>query len=301
MLVRSYFPKAPLSQFVQQFWFYEGYSQPHKKERIMPDGSMVLVINLKENESRIYDSQDHQKVERFPGGLVCGARSNFSVIDTAGQASVIGIHFKAGGGYPFFKLPAGELHNLQVSLSDLWGAEAALLREQILEACTPEAKFQALEQCLLQQAWKPLERHATVGFALGKLGLGQHSVNEVTDQIGLSARRFIQVFSDQVGLTPKLFCRVRRFQGALARLHGQQEVDWVEVALDCGYFDQAHFIHDFRSFSGLTPTAYMARKTEHLNHVPIPDSVRFLQYGGNAAQARSDLRRIYGTTSESSS
>ena len=73
------------------------------------------------------------------------------------------------------------------------------------------------------------------------------------------------------GLTPKLFCRVQRFQKVLRRIRTGREVDWTGVALDSGYFDQAHFIHDFKAFSGLSPTAYAAHRTEHLNHVPILD------------------------------
>src|SRR5437868_11050675 len=125
MLIRNYLPKPPLSEFIQQFWLYEGYTQPHRKEHVMPDGAMALVINLKE-----------------AGDVVCGARSKFFVIGTEQQESVIGIWFKPGGAYPFFGLPAGELHNLQVSLSDLWGKrDDARLRERLLEAPLPENKF----------------------------------------------------------------------------------------------------------------------------------------------------------------
>jgi AraC-like DNA-binding protein len=96
-------------------------------------------------------------------------------------------------------------------------------------------------------------------------------VGSVTEDIGLSPKRFIQVFQDEVGLKPKLFCRVRRFQQVLHAISLGQEIDWADVAIDCGYFDQAHFIHDFRAFSGLNPSEYVARRTEHLNHVPLVD------------------------------
>ena len=84
-----------------------------------------------------------------------------------------------------------------------------------------------------------------------------------------SQRRFIQLFSNEVGLTPKLFCRVNRFQRVVRSLASIEEVDWAEVALDCGYYDQAHFIHDFQDFAGITPSAYLEHCTEHLNHVPL--------------------------------
>ncbi len=87
----------------------------------------------------------------------------------------------------------------------------------------------------------------------------------------LSPKRFIQVFSEEVGLTPKLFCRVRRFQEVLRLIEKGQHIEWAEIALTCGYFDQAHCIHDFRAFSGLNPTTYLTHRGEHRNHVPLGD------------------------------
>ena len=272
MLFLTHIPRPPLNNFVDLFWLYDGYSPgPHSKERLMPDGSVELVINLKEDEARIYDREDLARCERLPGAILAGPHSRFFVIDTAQQDSVIGIHFKPGGAFPFFRLPADELHNLHVSLEDLWGVEARLLRERLLQAPTPERKFQVIEDCLMAQAFKPLERHRAVGFALG-LFRNIHTapaMADVSDQIGISSRRFIQLFSSEVGLTPKLFCRVRRFQQVLQQIHTGAEFDWADVAAGCGYFDQAHFIHDFKEFSGINPTTYLAQKTEHLNHVPI--------------------------------
>lgn len=274
MLYLTHLPRPPLSEFVELFWFYDGCSNRlHSKERLMPDGSVELVINLREDETRIYDRKLLDQCDRLPGTVLCGPHSNFFVIDTAEQDSVMGIHFKPGGAFPFFKLPAGELHNQHVSLEDLWGAEAEFLRERILEAPMPEAKFQILEECLLERTVKPMERHRAVNHALA-LFRNIHTapaMADVSDQIGISSRRFIEVFSNEVGLTPKLFCRVRRFQRVLQTLRAGTEFDWAEIAADCGYYDQAHFIHDFKSFSGINPTMYSALKTGHLNHVPILD------------------------------
>jgi len=269
----SHIPRPPLSHFVDVLLHYDGYQQPHDKERLLPDGSMELVINLREEKVRMYDRQNIGQCQTFPGSIVIGAQSEFFVIDTAEQAAVIGVHFKPGGAFPFFKLPAGELHNEYVALETLWGRDAKDLRERLLEAPTADAKFGVLEQYLWKRVAKPLERHPAVGFALREFqgAAGARTVADVSGQIGFSARHFIQVFADEVGMTPKLFCRVQRFQETVRRIGMGQRVGWAGMALDCGYFDQAHFIHDFRAFSGLNPSAYAAQRTEHLNHVPILD------------------------------
>jgi len=86
----------------------------------------------------------------------------------------------------------------------------------------------------------------------------------------LSARRFIELFRRYVGVTPKLYCRIRRFQRALGELHRIKQMDWSAVALECGYYDQSHFIRDFRQFSGLTPSAYRDMRGS-IEPVPEPE------------------------------
>ena len=273
MINHTYIPSPPLSNFVAMFWYYEGYVMPHAKERLLPTGTTELVISLSQERIVTYNGQQPDTPLFFRSGVICGPHSEFFLIDTAQEETVIGVHFKPGGAFPFFKLPASELRNSHVSLDDLWGSIAAELREQVLEARTPEAKFQVLERCLLAQLAKPLARHPAVSFALNEFHCVPHTrtISDVTDQIGLSARRFIQVFSEEVGLTPKLFCRIRRFQEVLQRVQTGRSCDWAELALSCGYFDQAHFIRDFQTFSGLNPSAYLTLRGEYLNHVPILD------------------------------
>jgi len=269
MTFLTHLPPPPLSDFVVSFWLYKGEAQPHAKDRILPTGMIGMVINLQEDEIRTYDREDTGKVYRSRGAAVAGACSEYFVIDTAEQQWCVGVQFKAGGAFPFFGMPAAELRDTHVSLDALWGSRTVDLRDRLLAAPTPEATFHVLELALLER----MARHPAVRFALREFLDVPHTrtVAEVTGQLGLSPRRFIQVFAEQVGLTPKLFCRVRRFHEVMRRVHRGSRIDWTEVALSCGYFDQPHFIRDFRAFSGLNPTAYLAHRGEYLNHVPILD------------------------------
>ena len=266
--MRMYVPAPPLSDFVELIWLYEGYRQPHLKERVLPTGTVELVINLCDDVARVYDREKTDRFQTYPGSLVSGAHSRFFVIDTAEQASVLGVHFKPGGAFPFLGVPAGELQDTHVSLESLWGRRAGELRQRLLETRAPGDKFEILEEALLAQAWRPLERHPAIRFALEEFRTGR-PVTDVVEQIGLSRRHFIELFRDEVGLTPKLFCRVQRFQQVLRLIDAGRRIEWANLAQACGYFDQAHFIHDFRAFSGINPTAYAAQRTEHMNHVPL--------------------------------
>ena len=251
-------------------WSYEGPVQSHAKERLLPDGSMELVVNLADDEVRVYDRRDHECFQRLPGAVLIGPHSDFFVIDTAEQQRVAGVHFRPGGAYPFLSLPAGELHGLHVSLGDVWGPLAGELRERLISASSIDARFDVLESALLRRLAQSPAGHPAVQFALRELHVAPlRKIADVRDQTGVSERRFIELFRRQVGLAPKLYSRVRRFQAALRRIPNAAEIDWADVALTSGYFDQAHLIHEFRSISGLSPGEYAGLRTQHLNHVPI--------------------------------
>ena len=271
MLNLVYIPRPPLSEFVRLLWLYEGYTQPHAKERALPTGEMQLIVNLLEDRSCIYDREDPGRAQTFRGAIISGAHSEYQVIGTAMQSYIMGACFQAGGAFPFLRMPAGELCETTVSLECLWGTAAADLRNRLLEAPAHQERFEILERALLAELNRSLDREAAVQFALRRFVAAPHaaSIAGVTHQIGFSPKRFIQMFRDETGFTPKVFCRIRRFQQALERIECRRSVDWAAVALDCGYFDQAHFIHDFRAFSGITPSAYLAARTPHRNHVPL--------------------------------
>jgi AraC-like DNA-binding protein len=273
MLYLTYVPRPPLSQFVHLLWLYEGYTQAHAKERVLPTGEMQIVVNLLEDKFRIYDRDDTNRCQTLNGSLISGAHSEYVVIGTAEQTCMLGVYFKPGGAFPFLRMPVGELRDATVSLDTLWDAAAVDLRDQLLEAPTHLDRFKLMERVLLAELSRGYDPSGAVGFALRRFMTEPQlsTVAAVTEQIGLSPKRFIQAFRDRTGFTPKVFCRIRRFQQALGRMESSQEVEWANVALDCGYFDQAHFIHDFRAFSGINPTSYLAHRTPHRNHVPLVD------------------------------
>jgi AraC-like DNA-binding protein len=263
-------PAAPLAGFIEVLWYWEGTARPHEFERLLPDGSTELILNLGEDQVRVYDRRDLRRFERLDGATLVGPHSQFFVIDTAEQDRVMGVHFRPGGSFPFLPLPLDELHDLHISLSDVWGGFARELRERLLAAKTVEGRFDLLEAGLLERVAKPLERHRAVAHALGEfLSGGARTIADVTDATGLSARRFIEVFKQQVGMPPKQFCRVRRFQRVIRGLAVGGAIDWAGVAAESGYFDQAHLIHDFRAIAGISPGEYAGLRTPHLNHVPM--------------------------------
>ena len=151
MIAAHYRPPAPLSAYVDLFWYYAGFVREHAKERLLPTGTVELVINLHEDEVRTYDPDDTDICHRLPGSVVVGVHSRYFVLDTSEQNDVIGIHFKPGGAYRFLAPPADAFRNAHVDLQAVWGPLAVEVRERLLEAATTEAKFALLEQALLSR------------------------------------------------------------------------------------------------------------------------------------------------------
>lgn len=248
--------RGSLSSYVEALWLSEGYAQPHRRERVLPTGSMDLVMRL----------DDAREMGSFSG-----ARSTAFVLDTSKPLSVIGVRFKAGGGAAFIGLPAGELRDERVSLDDLWRDSAPRLRDQLLEATDPQAKLHVLEQFLLARLTRRPRCATDYALAQFQRAPGAASIGQIVEHTGLSSRRFIALFRDRVGLTPKLFARLCRFRRTLGTLQGRTDVDWADTAVACGYFDQAHLIHDFREFAGVSPAVYLRSRTGSINHVRCQD------------------------------
>ena len=274
MLYHRHMPAPPLDALIGCFWFAEGFEGSHVFERLLPNGESGIVIDLRDEPVKIYDGQNIDKFESYAPAIFCGARTDCFVIDTSRQERVIGIQFRPGGAFPFLRMPAHEAANITLALDDIWPGEAMLLREELLAAESVQRMFAILERILLARL-RPATLAPAVAFAARCLG-GRNPdlrVRDVADRVGMTSRRFMDTFRDQTGLSPKAFQRVRRFQHVLNTLHPREPRIWdgnfAALAADCGYYDQPHFIHDFRHFSGLTPGEYLAIATRHQNHVPL--------------------------------
>ncbi len=195
--------------------------------------------------------------------------------------SMLGVHFRPGGAFPLLDVPAIEITDKHADLQDLWGRPAMRLWDRLCAAATPRRRFQLMEESLIERRRRPASRHPATAAALqlfGPAGTGA-STRDVAREVGLCQRRLIQLFTNQVGLRPKLLCRILRFQCTRAAAEEIQKrgpasmVNWAGLAAACGYYDQSHLIDDFHEFSGLSPAEYLRRlRPAHNlkdNHLPV--------------------------------
>jgi AraC-like DNA-binding protein len=257
--------RPALAPFVAGLWIVRDQLS-HSRERVLPSGAAQLLINLDEDALRTYEGPALDHVRTLPGIALQGPHQRSFGIDTAEQRAVMGVVFRPGGAASFFG-PLGELADRHVGLEALWGREAELLRERVLAARDDAARLDLAEDALLSRLRSGVDVRAVVAWA-ACLARGDR-VAAVIDEIGWSRRRFVARFQDAVGLAPKRFARVARFARVLRVAAHRQPTDWSAVAHAYGYYDQAHLIHEFREFAGVTPSAYRPRAPTEPSHVIV--------------------------------
>jgi AraC-like DNA-binding protein len=270
MIFCTRIPRPPLSHFVEYLWFYRDLEVDHTKEKLLPDASVELIIDLGEGPKKLYDRRDILRYTSYRRCWISGMQNRYIVIGTEKGSSMMGVHFRTGGAAPFFGFPISELTANVVELDLIWKREILSLREQLQEANDPEAKFDLLAAYLTGKAQSRLEPDKTISAALAAL----HSwpvmpLRELASRLGVSHKQMLARFDCRVGLTPKLTSRILRFRKSLAAAHGVPIPDWSDLAAACGYYDQAHFIHEFQQFAGMTPSEYHRNRTEYPHYIPV--------------------------------
>jgi hypothetical protein len=164
MVYRSYTPGPPLSDFIDYFWLLSD-APPHSRERVLPSGTIELVVNLRDDEFQIFHPKTPDRGTRYSGAIVSGTYGGCFVIDTAQHASIMGVHFKPGGAFPFLGPPIRDFTDQHVDLEVLWGRSARRLRERVCRATTPAERFGLIEKALTAHVCRPLEHHNAVATA----------------------------------------------------------------------------------------------------------------------------------------
>ena len=184
------------------------------------------------------------------------------------------VAFKKGKAHPFYCLPMSELTDHVIEADDIFGCRVLDLREQLLSCKAPENMFGLVEMFLLRQAGNALATDIMsrcVEYAVSRMTSQPNRLGllQLNSQIGYSQKHFISMFKQRVGTPPKQYMKIMRFQKAVLEIENADSVHWSEIALQNGFYDQAHFINEFRNFSGFTPGEYVRRKSGTLNYVPV--------------------------------
>jgi len=240
-------------------------------EAVWPDGCIELIVHLGDP----FRAQADGALAAQPISFLVGQMVRPMVLQPGGRVATFGIRFRPGGARPFFGVPLGELAGSTTPLEALWGTEAGRFEAALGAAWSDRARGplapapvgelalervgRVAERTLLRRLdprrRPPAEVQAAVARVLGSRGAVR--VEHLAREVGWGTRRLERRFAAAVGMAPKPFARVVRFQSLLERLPSR-EPDWVSLALDCGYFDQSHLAGEVRSLAGVTPSVLAA-------------------------------------------
>lgn len=251
-------PSPAVEPYVEFYWTLEVESSAGYEQRIIPDGRTGIILNF----ASPFESHANGVWKSQPRCFFVGQITGPLLLRPAGAAKMIGIQFRPNGAAQLLGLPISELTDSAIALDDL---QHKLFRQLEWVRALPSApqSIKALDNILRSFSERVRIDDRLVSYAIGNIERagGSVSIKDVAARAGCSTRQLERRFRNSVGISPKLFSRMQRFQDVL-RVAGGPDSDWIKAAVRCGYYDQAHLIRDFREFSGKTPTALLDREID---------------------------------------
>jgi AraC-like DNA-binding protein len=256
MRYREIKPNLSLSRFVECFWTLEndagdGHLEP---QRILPDGCVEMILNF---GTEFHELLEDGHAVTQPMHFLVGQMTRPMFIAANGRVEIIGVRFHPGGTLPFFEVPMSELTNHVVELTTLCRDLASEVIKRVGECRTLAEKLVELQMLLTGQV---RDKHRSRVLGLAEKIVAQHglmTIDQLAVGAGISSRQLERRFLSEVGVSPKVLCRILRFQQVFKALN-RERAAWAEVAAECGYYDQAHLIRDFQQFARQAPSALLA-------------------------------------------
>jgi AraC-like DNA-binding protein len=233
-------------------WFEQHASPLQRRE--LPSHYIPLIINFG-SATRVSRAADPTRWDTY-GTFTTGAYDSYVLVETDSGAGGIQVDFTILGARQFLGMPLDRLTNRAIALDDVFGPADRSLTVALQEAPNWDERFDRLDRAIARrmQAARPVSRELAWTWDRMLRTSGHVAIGSLSTDLGWSHRRFVARFKEDVGLAPKVFARVLRFHRAVETLKASVSRRLSDVALDCGYYDQAHFDRDFRAFAGVSPT-----------------------------------------------
>lgn len=253
---KTYEPNADLTEFVKRYWTLDGIKENIPlKNTIIPDGTMKLIFHY--GDTYKHHSKNGE-VTILPKCFLIGQLTEPYIIEPVGVTGSFVVQFKPNGFLPFATIPIKEMENMAVPLVKLFGQKGIELEQKILNANSTANRIKIIEKFLLHllAERKTIDNvvKSTVETILNTNG--QFSVIEFAGNININRRQLTRKFSAAIGLSPKQLAKTIRIQTALKALLNNEQTTLTNLAYENEYYDQAHFIKEFKEFTGLTPKEF---------------------------------------------
>ena len=256
MREREIVPCRQLRPYVRLIWLLEADDPADlgPPQRITPDGVLEVVFHYKTPFACRYAGETF---ESQPRSVAVSQTRRWLEIRPRGAAGLISVRFQPWGAYHFFRPPLSELADVQMPTEMLWGRAAGELEERLAEAASDAERVALVETFLLTQLRRHQKDDVEPAVRTIWQRQGRVAIAGLCRHLGVGERRLQRIFATALGTTPKGFARLSRFLHACHVLRAGIEPTLADTGLACGYYDQSHFIADFKAFSGMTPSAFL--------------------------------------------
>jgi len=258
MKFETHILKGAISKYIESIFHFKDFVPEHSIERVVPTGHIFIIFELDGFTRNTLDNDTLKPNNTFTKVWVSGMHKNHISISVHPKSEMFVIQFKPFGAYPFFHFPIQELNEKIVSAEKVLGNEILTLREEILNKKTTEEKFDIAEEWLkgrFNQEKTPSVELLNVLDRLQAESVVNYS--NIVEDYAKTQKHLISQFKKYIGLTPKTYQRILRFNEILQQIHQTEKIEWSQVAYQCEYADQSHFIKEFRHFSGFNPQKFI--------------------------------------------
>jgi AraC-like DNA-binding protein len=243
-----------LAGLVDHLWHSAGLI-PERRERVLPNGTFEIVLSLGDRHRLV----DRDRLRVLPAASFGGLRAAPFILDHPDRCDTLGIVLRPAGAFALLRRPLSEVVGLTVDARELLGPDVDELAERCAETHDPDARFALVARWLWDRIARARAPDSTIAWMAAQIeaSAGELRVGALQKETGLSKARVIERFRAQIGVRPKLYARLVRFRRVLDCLQ-RGDLALADVALEAGYYDQAHLSVEFREFAGLSPTAFIA-------------------------------------------
>lgn len=275
MILENHNISPELQAYIEAIFHFKGFQPDHSIERVVPTGHIFLIFELDGIPRNTFDNETLAPQATYTEAWISGMHKRYISISAHQDSEMFVIQFKSTGAFPFLHIPINELNGKVIPAKEIVGIEVNTLRQALLEAADNAGKFQAAEAWLNDRFIADKVPPATILELVEKLkkapALTAAELTQLIQSYPYSQKHLINQFKKYLGLTPKYFQRIFRFNEILAKIYQKQSLSWTQISYDCGYTDQSHFIKEFRHFSGFNPQEFLNQKfsDEEPNFFPL--------------------------------
>lgn len=253
---QTFEPGSALQEFVKCYWTLESQEEPNtERQTIVPDGCMEMIFHYGDLYRQYTNAQNSILQPRC---FVIGQLTQPLEIEPTGVTGIFSVRFHPEGFLPFASIPIKEMENTAVSLEKLFGNEGFEIGQKIGNATATRERIQAIESFLLNRLTDihTIDRIIKTTVETILTANGQLSIDQLSKQVHINRRQLERKFATVIGLSPKQLSKTIRLQATLKMLLAQQFSSLTALAYQGEYYDQAHFIKDFKELTGLTPKEF---------------------------------------------